>query len=180
MHLKKYIIQGLIAAVLTIGLGLTAITNSYAHYGSQGNPPAPTTQQVDFAVRTSDLMLKTLFAALTQEFDETTAANVPEGNHSISLIFNDKNRDMRLVGTVGPLRESDRPSDKFEREANQLVLTKGEALTRVENVDGKWYYRRSVPLTNFRSECSLCHVNYPKGPTPDRVGALILRIPVKS
>jgi hypothetical protein len=167
MHLKKYIIQGLIAAVLTIGLGLTAVTNSYAYYSNRPTP-APTTQQVDFAVRTSDLMLKTLFAALTQEFDETTPQNVPEGNHSISLIFNDKNR------------ESDRPSDKFEREANQLVLTKGEALTRVENVDGKWYYRRSVPLTNFRSECSLCHVNYPKGPTPDRVGALILRIPVKS
>jgi hypothetical protein len=178
MKLKKYIIQGLIATVLAVGLGFTAITNSFAH-GNQGNPPAPTTQQKEFAQRTSDLMLNTLFAALTQEFDETTPQNVPEGNHSISLIFNDKNRDMRLVGTVGPLRESDRPSDSFEQQANQLALTKGEALTRFETINNKWYYRRSVPLSNFRAECSLCHVNYPKGPTTDRVGALMLRIPVK-
>jgi hypothetical protein len=175
MKLRKYIIQGLIATVLAVGLGFTAITNSYA----TGNSPAPTPQQQEFAKTTSDLMLNTLFAALTQEFDETTPENVPQGNHSISLIFNDKNRDMRLVGTVGPLRESDRPSDKFEREANQLALTQGAPLTRFEKVNEKWYYRRSVPLSNFRAECSLCHVNFPKGPTADRVGALILRIPVK-
>ncbi len=178
MKLKKYMIQGLIATVLAIGLGFTAITNSYATYGTRP-ATAPTTQQKEFAQRTSDLMLNTLFAALTQEFDETTPENVPEGNHSISLIFNDKNRDMRLVGTVAPLRESDRPSDRFEQQANQLALTKGEALTRFENINDKWYYRRSVPLSNFRAECSLCHVNFPKGPTSDRVGALMLRIPVK-
>jgi hypothetical protein len=39
----------------------------------------PTTAQVEFAQRTSDLMLATLFAALLQEFGETTPANVEEG-----------------------------------------------------------------------------------------------------
>jgi len=57
----------------------------------------PTPEQVHFAQRTSDLMLATLFAALLQEFAETTPANVEEGKQSISLIFNDRNEDMRPV-----------------------------------------------------------------------------------
>src|SRR5690242_5151765 len=57
----------------------------------------PDAQQVQFAQRTSDLMLATLFAALTQEFVETTPANLEEGKRSISLVFNDRNEDMRLV-----------------------------------------------------------------------------------
>ena len=58
----------------------------------------PDAQQVQFAQRTSDLMLATLFAALLQEFAETTPANVEEGKQSISLIFHDRNEAMRLVG----------------------------------------------------------------------------------
>jgi hypothetical protein len=173
MRLKKFVVQGLIIAVLVVGFGLTAITGGIANASQP-----PSTNQIEFAQRTSDLMLNTMFAALTQEFNETKANNVQEGNHSIGLIFNDKNRDMRLVGTVGPLRQNDLPSDSFEIQANALALASGTPLTKVEKVDGKWYYRRSVPLSNFRSECSLCHVNYPKGPTADRVGALNLRIPI--
>ena len=175
MRLKKLIIQGLIASVIVISLGLATVTVGQAYSNNR-----PGTQQIAFAKRTSDLMLNTLFAALTQEFNETTAENVQEGNHSISLIFNDKNRDMRLVGTVGPLRENDRPSDAFEIEANTLAMTTGAALTDVQQVNNKWYYRRSVPLTNFRLECSRCHVNYPVGPTADKVGSLMLRIPIQS
>ena len=39
--------------------------------------------------------------------------------------------------------------------------------------------RRSIPLSNFRAECAMCHANFPAGPTPDWVGALMLRVPVK-
>src|SRR5262245_46130766 len=39
----------------------------------------PDQQQVQFAARNSDLMLATLFAALLQEFAETTPTNVEEG-----------------------------------------------------------------------------------------------------
>ena len=64
-----------------------------------GGPPRPPSDgQVAFAQRTSDLLLATLFAALTQEFDETRPDNVEEGKRSISLVFNDRNEDMRLVG----------------------------------------------------------------------------------
>ena len=74
----------------------------------------PNQQQVEFAQRTSDLMLATVVGALLQEFAETTPANVEEGKKSISLIFNDRNDDMRLVGLLDPLRDNDVPQDSFE------------------------------------------------------------------
>ncbi len=170
MRLRKLLSYGIFVLVFVIGFGFTTIARGYDY--------PPPTGQVTFAQETSDLMLNTLFAALTQEFDETTADNVEQGKHSISLIFNDQNKDMRLVGTVGPLRESDRPRDNFERQANALALA-GQAYVSVQRVDNKWYYRRSIPLSNFRAECALCHINYPAGPTPDLVGALMLRVPIK-
>ncbi|MBG1266677.1 hypothetical protein [Nostoc sp. WHI] len=170
MRLRKLVSFGIFVLVLVIGVGFTSIARGYDY------PPPP--QQVAIAQQTSDLMLNTLFAALTQEFDETTPDNVEQGKQSISLIFNDHNKDMRLVGTINPLRENDRPRDNFERQANALALA-GQAYTSVQQVDDKWYYRRSIPLSNFRAECALCHVNLPTGPTSDWVGALMLRVPVK-
>ena len=91
--------MGLIAITgLGTGLTLTAIAD--------GAHKPPSTEQVAFAERTSDLLLATLFAALTQEFDETTPTNVEGGKQSISLVFNDRNKDMRLVGTFDPLRDA--------------------------------------------------------------------------
>src|SRR5262249_23709058 len=119
-----------------------------------GPPRPPSDEQVASAQGTSDLLLATLFAALTQEFNETTADNVEQGKRSISLVFNDKNKDMRLVGTFGPLRENDRPRDDFERAALQRALT-GQPYTAVERNDDQWVYRRSVPLTNFPVDSAL-------------------------
>ena len=137
----------------------------------------PNTQQVEFAKRTSDLMLATLVAALLQEFAETTPANVEEGKKSISLIFNDRNEDMRLVGVQQPLRANDVPQDSFENTAlNRAML--GEAHTDVQKVQGKWYYRRSVPLSNFHVACAMCHSNFGPVNTSQWVGALMLRVPV--
>jgi len=139
------------------------------------SPPTP--PQVQAAQRTSDLMLATLFAALLQEFSETTAANVEEGKKSISLIFNDRNDDMRLVGVHGPLRSNDVPQDPFEATALDLAL-QGQNYTAVEKAEGKWFYRRSVALSNFHPACSMCHQNFgPVDPT-QWVGALMLRVPV--
>src|SRR5262245_28870034 len=94
MHRRRLITRGLLvialiaASCLGIGLKRAAIANG-AH-----RPPSD--DEVESAQKTSDLMLATLFAALTQEFDETEASNVEEGKRSISLIFNDDNKDMRL------------------------------------------------------------------------------------
>jgi hypothetical protein len=170
MHLKRLVTYGILATGVLTGLGLTA--------GAQEADAPPSTEQVAFAQRTSDLLLATLFAALTQEFDETTLDNVHEGKRSISLVFNDHNEDMRLVGTLDPIQANNRPNDAFERKAHKLAL-KGEAYTDVQRVNDQWFYRRSIPLSNFRVECSYCHNNFPAGPTPDMVGALMLRVPIQ-
>jgi hypothetical protein len=137
----------------------------------------PTTAQVEFAQRTSDLMLATLFAALLQEFGETTPANVEEGKKSISLIFNDRNDDMRLVGTLDPLRDNDVPQDRFEWAALELAM-QGQPYDAVEKAEGKWYYRRSVPVSNFHPSCSMCHANFGPVNAIQWTGALMLRVPV--
>lgn len=137
----------------------------------------PTTEQVEFAQRTSNLMLATLVAALLQEFAETTPANVEEGKRSISLIFNDRNDDMRLVGTFEPLRDNDVPQDSFESAALARAL-QGLPYDAVEKAEGKWYYRRSVPVSNFDPSCSMCHANFGPVNPAQWTGALMLRVPV--
>jgi hypothetical protein len=181
MRLKKLAIRGLIATVLVIGLSLTAITNTYATPKRYASKP-PSTEQVAFAKRTYDLMFNTVLAALLQEFKQTLEeAKKPhpsfaEGNQSISLVFNDANRDMRLIGNVDRLRPTDKPSDPFEVKANEAAMTTGTAIDAVEKIDGQWYYRKSTPLNNGISPaCVLCHVTY----KPDqKVGALVLRVPI--
>lgn len=139
-------------------------------------PPNP--QQVQFAQTTSDLMLATLFAALLQEFAETTPGNVEEGKKSISLIFNDRNQDMRLVGVLEPLRANDVPQDSFEVAALDRAM-QGQTFSAVQKVDGKWFYRRSVPLSNFHPACAMCHENFGPVDASQWVGALMLRVPVE-
>ena len=64
MHLKRPIIHGLLVTGLIIGLRITATAHDDDH--------PPSSEQIEFAKLTSDLLFATLFAALTQEFDETT------------------------------------------------------------------------------------------------------------
>ena len=101
---------------------------------------APSPRQIAFAQEVSDLMLNELVAALFQEFDETTPQNVEHGKQAISLIFNDLNRDMRLVGAFGPLLggSNDRPDDRFERTALSRALA-GEPYAAVQKVNDRWY-----------------------------------------
>jgi hypothetical protein len=158
-------------------LGFTAVARA-----DHDDPPSPS--QVAFATQVSDLMLNELVAALFTEFDETTAQNVPHGKQAISLIFNDLNRDMRLIGGFSPLLggSNDRPSDRFERTALTRALA-GEPVDDVQQVNDTWYYRRSVPLSNaMHQNCVRCHTNF----TPAFfavnpvlwVGALVLSVPI--
>ena len=161
-----------VAAVI---LGCFGALLSFTAIARADSPPDA--QQVQFATKTSDLMLATLFAALVQEFAETTPANVEEGKKSISLIFNDANDDMRLVGVLQPLKANDTPQDSFETTA-LVPAMKGEGHTDVQKVQGKWYYRRSVALSNFHAACAMCHPNFGPVNTDQWVGALMLRVPV--
>jgi len=164
---------GVIAGVGLVGaIGAVA----QAHHGD--NDP-PTTAEIDTAKGTSDLMTNTVVAALVQEIGETTPANAAQGSTSISLVFNDRNHDMRLVGTLQPLRNNDYPEDRFERTALTNAMS-GTPFTSVERVDGTWYYRRSVPLSNFAPQCKMCHANFAALSSSDWVGALMLRIPINT
>jgi hypothetical protein len=180
MRLTRRMIYAMSIAALTVTLAVTTIVRARAD-----SAPAPA--DVAFAQTVSDLMVNELVAALFQEFAETTPDNVEHGKQAISLIFNDLNRNMRLIGTFRPLLggNNDRPDGSFENRALQLALT-GQPLTAVQKVNDTWYYRRSVPLSNtFHTACVQCHLNF----TPQFfqstnnpgqwVGALVVAVPIK-
>jgi hypothetical protein len=174
--------QQLLYRIAVIGLA-TALGGAVIVRASHDRPPSD--REVAFAQQVSDLLLNELVAALFQEFNETTAQNVEHGKQAISLIFNDLNRDIRLVGRFVPQGgDNARPDGAFERRALQLAL-QGQTHTSVQKVNNAWYYRRSVPLTNtMHINCVLCHTNF----TPEFfaetnnpgqwVGALVLRVPI--
>ena len=165
---KRLLVSGAVMAVV----GLTLAVGTVAHADDR-----PTTQEVAAAEKTSDLMLATLFAALMQEFTETTPQNAEQGKKSISLIFNDKNKDMRLVGVLSPIKPNDGPQDSFETTALAQAMNGGNT-TDVQRVDGRWYYRRSVALSNFHQACGMCHTNVGPVNGAQWVGALMLRVPI--
>jgi len=167
--MRNHVLIAVFALVFVSSVGLAQQRSSHP----------PSDQAIDFAQRTSDLLLNTLFAALTQEFDETTPANVEEGKQSISLVFSDSHSNFRLVGTLDPLRANDVPQDTFESRALALALDGGQALTEVQRNNGTWFYRRSIPLSVFRAECALCHANFAGLDATDWVGALMLKVPIE-
>jgi len=181
MRQKHRVLYGIVCAGLTVVFAVAVST-----YASDDGPPS--SGQIAFAQQVSDLMLNELVAALFQEFNETTPQNVEQGKQAISLIFNNLNRNMRLVGTFAPLLggANDRPSDGFESQALALALT-GQAYTAVQKVNDTWLYRRSFPLSNtFHQNCVLCHTNFTADffnstNNPGQwVGTLILGVPIRT
>src|SRR5262245_6786722 len=140
MQWKRSVSFGILVLGLAAALGRGAALRA-------DNPPSA--EQIAFAKTVYSLMLNELVAALFQEFNETTPDNVEHGKQAISLIFNDANRDMRLIGTFEPLLGggNDRPADRFEATALRQALG-GDAYTSVQKVNDRWFYRRSVPLSN--------------------------------
>jgi hypothetical protein len=167
---KRLLVCGVVGGVIAAALVLD--TTAYAD-------DRPGSEAVQTAQKTSDLLLATILAALGQEFAETKPDNVELGKQSISLIFNDKNKDMRLVGVLHPLRASDIPQDGFEATALAHAMN-GQNFVDVQRSDDKWYYRRSVALSNFDPSCSLCHTNFGPVDKTKWVGALMLRVPIAS
>ncbi len=153
-------------------------------FGRVHNDP-PTDAEKETAAQTADLLQAEVFAALLQEFGETTPDNVEQGKQAISLIFHDANRDIRLIGNFNPLLggNNNLPSDEFEQKSLARAL-KGKPTTAVERHGNRWYYRRSIALSNaIHTSCAQCHTNF----TPQFfqnnpgqwVGALTLRVPVE-
>ena len=180
MARKRPVLFGVVITCCIAALGLAVIAHA------SGDEP-PSSRQIAFAQDVSDLMVNEVVAALFKEFDETTAENVEHGKQAISLIFNDLNRDMRLLGTFAPLLggANDRPGDRFETTALRRALA-GQDYTAVQKVNDTWYYRRSVPLSNkLHQNCVLCHRNFTEDffsstNNPGQwVGTLVLGIPIK-
>ncbi|MBV8856371.1 MAG: hypothetical protein JOZ02_05365 [Acidobacteria bacterium] len=155
-------------------------------FGRVNNDP-PTDQEKETAEKTADLLQAEVFAALLQEFGETTPENVEQGKQAVSLIFHDANRDIRLIGNSTPLLGGNNniPSDQFEQESLALAL-QGQPNQAVERHGNRWYYRRSIALSNtFHTSCALCHSNFTpqffeQTHNPGQwVGALTLRVQVK-
>ncbi len=161
--------------IIALVLLLTAV--GAASFGRVDH--SPSTEDIAFAKRTSDLLHNELFAALLQEFSETTPENIEEGKQAISLIFNNANRDIRLVGVFSPLLGgfNNLPSDSFERKSMAKALQGQDNISPAERVGDRWYYRRSVALNSgIHPSCVMCHTNF----TPNQwVGALMTRVPIK-
>ena len=150
--------------------------------GIAGSDNQPTTAEVESAKTTTTLLHNELFAALLKEFDETTPANANEGKRAISIIFNNSNRDIRLIGVVPPLLGglNNFPSDSFEWRSLQLALQGGQPNNAVERIGDRWYYRRSAPLSNtFHANCVTCHASFKNLQNEGQwVGALVTRVPI--
>jgi hypothetical protein len=142
----------------------------------------PTQANIDYAKGIADLLQKEMFAALLQEFNETTVANAAQGKVAIGLVFNDANPAIRLIGNLSPLDPGNVPRDRFETTAlfNAVGLngTPYEAVEQSQDEDNNWFYRRSIPLSNFHPACVICHTNFGPQNPKEWVGALTLRVPI--
>ena len=106
------------------GVVLTGCIAAFGLAVIASHDETPSSRQIAFAQEVSDLLVNEVVAALFQEFNETTPQNVEHGKQAISLIFNDLNRDVRLVGAFAPLLggANDRPGDRFETAALSLTF----------------------------------------------------------
>jgi hypothetical protein len=165
---------GVAVASLVVAVGAVAM--------ARADNQRPTQANIDDAKGIAQLLQNEMVAALLQEFNETTAANAEQGKVAIGLIFNDANPAIRLIGTLSPLDRGNVPRDNFEKKAlfNAVSLngTPFEAVEQSQDGNNGWFYRRSIPLSNFHPACVICHTNF--GPeNPNKwVGALTLRVPI--
>ena len=187
MRHKRFVFFAIAMTVVAAGFGLARIARA------SGKPPDPT-----FAQQVTGLLTNEMVAALFQEFHETNTSTAAAGKQAISTIFNDGNRDIRLVGNMHPLLggDNDLPSDTFETKALNDALIHNQVDTAEEKIGDTWYWRLSIPLnpgalsaaccTNngaaggtqaSTNVCLFCHANF-RDPTKN-AGALMLRVAIK-
>jgi hypothetical protein len=173
--MMKIMKPGIAVASLVVGMGAVASAQVVANQ-------RPAQAKIDFAKGVAQLLQNETIAALLQEFNETTVANAAQGKIAIGLVFNDANPAIRLIGNLSPLDPGNVPRDSFEKTAlNNAVKLNGtpfEAVEQSQDGNNNWFYRRSIPLSNFHPACVICHTNFgPQNPN-EWVGALTLRVPI--
>jgi hypothetical protein len=176
MQVNKRTNFGIAVASLVVGVGAVAIARADNHRPTQAN--------IDYAKGIAQLLQNEMIAALLQEFNETTAANAAQGKVAIGLIFNDANPAIRLIGNLSPIDPGNVPRDGFEKtalfDAVQLNGTAFEAVEHSQDGNNNWFYRRSIPLSNFHPACVICHTNFGAQNPNEWVGALTLRVPISN
>src|SRR5215467_995505 len=174
MQIIKLMNFGIAVVSLIVGVGAVAMARADSQRPSQA--------KIDVAKGTAQLLQNEMIAALLQEFNETTTANAEQGKIAIGLVFNDANPAIRLIGNLAPLDPGNVPRDSFETTAlNNAVKLNGtpfEAVEQSQDGNNTWFYRRSIPLSNFHPACVICHTNFgPQNPN-QWVGAVTLRVPI--
>jgi hypothetical protein len=174
MRVNKLTNFGIAVASLIIGVGAVAI--------ARADNQRPTEANIEFAKGVAQLLQNETIAALLQEFNETTAANAAQGKIAIGLVFDDANRAIRLIGNLSPLDRGNVPRDRFETTAlvNAVKLngTPFEAVEQSQDENNAWFFRRSIPLSNFHPACVICHTNFGRQNPNEWVGALTIRVPI--
>ena len=172
--MTKIMSLGIAVASLIVGMGAVA--------SAQMANQRPSQAKIDFAKGTAQLLQNEIIAALLTEFNETTTANAAQGKIAISLIFDNANHAIRLIGELAPIDPANVPRDSFERTAlNNAVNLNGtpfEAVEQSQDGNNDWFYRRSIPLSNFHPACVICHTNFGPQNANKWVGALTLRVPI--
>ena len=168
--------------ITSVGIAVASLIVGMAAIPFARGDQRPTQTQIDFAKGTAQLLQNEMIAALLKEFDETTTANAEQGKIAISLIFDNQNPAIRLIGTMSPLDPANAPRDKFETTALfNAVNQKGtpyEAVEQSQDGNNNWFYRRSIPLSNFHPACVTCHISFGPQNSNEWVGALTLRVPI--
>lgn len=168
--------------VLLLGIASTAcvdqdIVEDDTSTTEQASHSSPDPDDEMFAAAVADAMIDRIVALLFREFEVTTPENAAVGTEAISNIFHNDNDLMRLVGDVGPLQRSNRPQDRFERDALEAAKL-GQNFSRTERVNGRWWVRKSIAVaTTFSTSCVHCHSNF-DGLANPWVGALMVRAKV--
>jgi hypothetical protein len=178
-HVKQYLALPVAFAISLSSLSGCAevedVDTATVESASHNHGPNPADEA--FASDVADAMVDRIVALLFREFAVTTPDNAAVGTAAISNIFHNDNPLMRLVGDVGPLQNSNRPKDDFERDALQAAKL-GNNYSRTERVNGKWYVRKSIAVaTTFSPSCVHCHANF-DGLANPWVGALMVRAKV--
>ena len=178
---KHPVLFGVVITACLAACGLAVI--AHAH-----DDETPSTRQIAFAQDVSDLLVNEVVAALFKEFDETTPQNVEHGKQAISLIFNDVNRDIRLIGAFGPLLggANDRPGDRFETHRAQTARSPARITPpcRRSTTPGTIAARFRSATRCTRIACSVTRISRPTSSTHTNnpgqwVGALVLGVPIR-
>jgi hypothetical protein len=165
---------GLVGLVCFSALNPAATAS--AGQGRHGHDSPPSPDDIAFARSTALMLADDLFAALAQQSAVTVPENVAQGNLALSLLFDSSS--YRLVGDIDPIDPDNEPRDSFERQSLELALT-GADNEAVERVRGKYYFRRSAPLSNVLDGCGVCHGAYGPRDPGEWVGTMIVRVPIE-